>query len=86
MNRSPIRYTFCDAPFHYLVQCEHSLNIACVDRALLSRMSSNVDLSLTVELFPYKYSVNYVWYALDSITPKAFVQSKVKTPGKGGTR
>ena len=26
VNRSPIRYTFCDAPFHYPVQCEHSLN------------------------------------------------------------
>ena len=25
MNRSPIRYTFCDAPFHLPVQCEHSL-------------------------------------------------------------
>ena len=25
VNRSPIRYTFCDAPFHYPVQCEHSL-------------------------------------------------------------
>ena len=24
VNRSPIRYTFCDAPFHYPVQCEHS--------------------------------------------------------------
>ena len=23
--RSSIRYTFCDAPFHYPVQCEHSL-------------------------------------------------------------
>ena len=27
VNRSPIRYTFCDAPFHYPVQCEHSLKI-----------------------------------------------------------
>ena len=26
VNGSPIRYTFCDAPFHYLVQCEHSLS------------------------------------------------------------
>ena len=26
VNRNPIRYTFCDAPFHYPVQCEHSLN------------------------------------------------------------
>ena len=26
VNRSPIRYTFCDAPFHYPVQCEHSLS------------------------------------------------------------
>ena len=26
VNRSPIRYTLCDAPFHYPVQCEHSLN------------------------------------------------------------
>ena len=25
VNRSPIRYTFCHAPFHYPVQCEHSL-------------------------------------------------------------
>ena len=25
VNRSPVRYTSCDAPFHYLVQCEHSL-------------------------------------------------------------
>ena len=25
VNKSPIRYTFCDAPFHYPVQCEHSL-------------------------------------------------------------
>ena len=25
LNRSPIRYTFCDAPFHYPVQFEHSL-------------------------------------------------------------
>ena len=25
VNRSPIRYTLCDAPFHYPVQCEHSL-------------------------------------------------------------
>ena len=24
VNRSHIRYTFCDAPFHYPVQCEHS--------------------------------------------------------------
>ena len=27
VNRSPIRYTFCDAPFHYPVQCEHSLSL-----------------------------------------------------------
>ena len=27
VNRSPIRYTFCDAPFHYPVQCEHSLRL-----------------------------------------------------------
>ena len=27
VNRSPIRYTFCDAPFHYPVQCEHSLKL-----------------------------------------------------------
>ena len=27
LNRSPIRYTFCDALFHYSVQCEHSLSI-----------------------------------------------------------
>ena len=25
VNRSPIRYTFCDAPFYYPVQFEHSL-------------------------------------------------------------
>ena len=25
VNRSPIRYIFWDAPFHYTVQCEHSL-------------------------------------------------------------
>ena len=25
VNRSPIRYTFCDAPIHYPVQCEHGL-------------------------------------------------------------
>ena len=25
VNRSPIRYTFCNAPFHFPVQCEHSL-------------------------------------------------------------
>ena len=24
VNRSPIRNTFCDVPFHYRVQCEHS--------------------------------------------------------------
>ena len=28
MNRIPIRYAFCDAPFHYQVQCEHHLR-AC---------------------------------------------------------
>ena len=28
VNRSPIRYTFCDAPFHYPEQCEHSLKSA----------------------------------------------------------
>ena len=27
VNRSPIRYTFCDAPFRYPVQCEHSLSV-----------------------------------------------------------
>ena len=25
VNRSPIRYTFCDAPFHYPVQCEATM-------------------------------------------------------------
>ena len=25
VNRSPIQHTFCDAPFHYPAQCEHSL-------------------------------------------------------------
>ena len=30
VNRSPIQYTFCDAPFHYPVQCEHSIKIASV--------------------------------------------------------
>ena len=25
VNRSPTRYTFCNAPFHYPVQCEHYL-------------------------------------------------------------
>ena len=28
VNRSHIRYTFCDAPFHYPVQCEHSLIVS----------------------------------------------------------
>ena len=28
VNRSHIRYTFCHAPFHYPVQCEHSLKLA----------------------------------------------------------
>ena len=28
MNRSPIRYSFCDAPFHCPVQCEHSLSLS----------------------------------------------------------
>ena len=27
VNGSPVRYTFCDAPFHYPVQCEHSLKV-----------------------------------------------------------
>ena len=26
VNRRPIRYTFCDAPFHYPVQCGHNLS------------------------------------------------------------
>ena len=26
VNRGPIQYTFCDSPFHYPVQCEHSLS------------------------------------------------------------
>ena len=33
-SASPIRYTFCDAPFHYPVQCEHSdslfPNVICI--------------------------------------------------------
>ena len=32
VNRSPIRYTFCDAPFHYSVQCENSLTPFSVPR------------------------------------------------------
>ena len=27
VNRSLIQYIFCNAPFHYLVQCEHSLSL-----------------------------------------------------------
>ena len=34
-NRSPIRYTFCDAPFHYPVQCEHSLKVSFTDKLIL---------------------------------------------------
>ena len=30
VNRRPIRYTFCDAPFHCPVQCEHSLKHSCI--------------------------------------------------------
>ena len=30
VNRRPIRYTFCDAPFHCPVQCEHSLTLILV--------------------------------------------------------
>ena len=29
VNRSPILFSFCDAPFHYPVQCEHSLILCC---------------------------------------------------------
>ena len=36
VNRSHIQYTFCNAPFHYLVQCEQSLRNAL----LLTRHSS----------------------------------------------
>ena len=32
MNRSPIRYTLCDAPFHCPVQCEHSLRSKAIFR------------------------------------------------------
>ena len=30
VNRSPILYTFWDTPFHYPVQCEHSLSMVQV--------------------------------------------------------
>ena len=50
MNRSHIRYTFCDAPFHHPVQCEHSLrgsNIKLLDFvSFLQKVTLKVLLSL----------------------------------------
>ena len=50
MNRSPIRYTFCDAPFHYPVQCEHSLKEVKVTE--ISNENRCEDL-IAVELFKF---------------------------------
>ena len=43
MNRSPIRYAFCDAPFHYPVQCEHSLDPQSFKKYEL-KYSKNLDI------------------------------------------
>ena len=29
VKRSPFWCSFCNTPFHYPVQCKHSLNLAC---------------------------------------------------------
>ena len=44
VNRSPIPYTFCDAPFHYPVQCEHSLRVWRLNccRTFISKSSHGV--------------------------------------------
>ena len=34
VNRSPIRYTFCDALCHYPVQCEHSQKLAIAGKIM----------------------------------------------------
>ena len=49
VNRSPIRYTFCDAPFHYLVQCEHSLERSVSDR-FLKRSESSLNTIIGAEI------------------------------------
>ena len=36
VNRSPIRYTFCDAPFHYPAQCEHSFRYMSKQKSYVS--------------------------------------------------
>ena len=41
MNRSPIRYTFCDASFHYPVQCEHSLQLNLSDISMIKKLVFN---------------------------------------------
>ena len=51
VDRSPIRYTFCDAPFHYLVQCEHSLNKLYSEHLVLPPVLKSVP-SQFLSLFP----------------------------------
>ena len=59
VNRSPVRYTFCDAPFHYPVQCEHSLSVHHV----VSLVCSNI--------FAYQLTIRprEIWLYYRNILP-----------------
>ena len=73
MTRSPIRYTFCEAPFHYPVQCEHSLNIIVEGYSIL------------MYLFGFMFTVLYI--QLSSLLPQKQVYTgpheNVMFPKKG---
>ena len=61
VNRSPIRYTFCDAPFHYPVQCENSLYkrdnspVLTLSRIPKSKMMSHNCLWACIAIIAYVF-------------------------------
>ena len=48
VNRNPIRYTFCDTPFHYPVQCEHGLRWSLVPKIFAGLYLNTSIISLLI--------------------------------------
>ena len=75
VNRSPIRYTFCDAPFHYPVQCEHSLTISvlCFETMPVWSRTDKSSLGYTLQCSPMFNWIDVLWCCcLDSINAAVY--------------
>ena len=83
VNSSPIWYTFCDAPFHYLVQCEHSHSVArSLCRYQFDRLPSPLRADCRVTNFFYQNTHPRDSFSAQNSSPQVKKnETKIPTPG-----